>query len=217
MNSVLTSTAERTLSTNKLIRNTYTLLAMTLAVSCVAAITAMATGAKPVHWIIMLVVMLGGPFLINSMRNSVWSLPLTFLFTATLGYIAGPIVTHYLSLPNGGETVAISLGMTAAIFLGLSAYALTTKKDFSFLGGFLFVGLMVVLIAIVANIFMQIPALSMAISGAAVLLMSASILFDTSRMVNGGEDNYVMMTVSLFADIYVLFLHLLNLTSAFNE
>lgn len=217
MSTVLTRTPERTLATNKLIRNTYTLLAMTLAVSSATAVYAMASGAPMVHWIIMLAVMIGMPFLINRMRNSVWSLPLTFLFTGILGYIAGPIVGHYLHAPNGSETVAIAFGLTAAIFIGLSAYALTTKKDFNFLSGFLFVGLMVVLVAMVANIFLHIPALSLAISSAVVLLMSAGILFNTSRMVNGGEDNYVMMTVSLFADIYVLFLHLLNLVSAFNE
>lgn len=217
MNTVLTRSPERTLATNKLIKNTYMLLAMTLAVSCATAVFAMVTGAKPVHWILMLAVMLGMPFLINSMRNSMWSLPLTFVFTGLLGYFAGPIVGYYLNLPNGAETVAIAFGMTATIFLSLSAYALATKKDFSFLGGFLFVGFVVIIAAIVANIFLEMPVLSLAISAAVVLLVSAGILFNTSRMVNGGEDNYVMMTVSLFADIYVLFLHLLNLVSAFNE
>lgn len=212
----IAATRERSqlLATNKLIRNTYILLAMTLATSAVTAGIAMMTGARPVHWLVMLVVFIGMPFLINAMRNSIWSLPLTFVFTGIMGYILGPILNHYLHLPNGGQIVATAFGLTGALFVGLSGYALATRKDFSFMGGFIFVGLIVVLVAIVANIFLAIPALSLAISGAAVLLMSALILFDTSRMVHGGEDNYVVMAVSLFANIYVLFLHLLNLVAA---
>ncbi len=201
------------LATNKLIRNTYMLLSMTLATSAVTAGIAMITGARPVHWIIMLAVFIGMPFLINAARNSVWSLPLTFAFTGIMGYILGPIIGLYLQLPNGPQIVATAFGLTAAMFVGLSAYALVTRKDFSFMGGFLMVGLIVVLVAIVANIFLQIPALSLTISAAAVILMSGMILFDTSRMVHGGEDNYVMMTVSLFANIYVLFTHMLNLVA----
>ena len=180
-------------STNKVIRNTYLLLSMTLAFSAVTAGVSMAVGAQPMHWIVLLAVMIGGPFAIHALRNSVWSLPLTFAFTGALGWFLGPVLTFYLSLPNGGEIVTTAMGMTAAIFLGLSAYALTTRKDFSFLGGFVVVGFLVVLAAIIANI----------------------ILFDTSRMVNGGETNYVTMTVALYSNLYVLFLHLLNLISAF--
>ena len=204
---------QRVFATNKLIRNTYLLLSLTLAMSAITAGIAMATGAPTVHWVIMLAVFIGMPFLISSLRNSVWSLPLTFLFTGIMGYILGPIIGLYLQLPNGSQIVATSFGLTAAVFIGLSGYALASRKDFSFMGGFLAVGLIVVLVAIVANIFLQLPALSLAISSAAVILMSGMILFDTSRMVNGGEDNYVMMTVSLFANIYVLFTHMLNLVS----
>lgn len=205
-------------ATNKLIRNTYMLLSMTLAFSAITASVAMMTGAKPVHSIIMLAVFIGFPFVINSMRNSIWSLPLTFVFTGIMGYILGPIVGMYLKLPNGSEIVMMSMGLTAATFVGLSGYALATRKDFSFLGGFLFVGLIVALVAILANFFLQIPALSLTISAAMVLLISAAILFDTSRMVHGGEEeNYVMMTVSMYANIYVLFTHLLNLTSFLND
>ena len=203
------------LATNKVIRNTYLLLTLTLLTSAVTAGMAMVSGARPVHWILMLVVFIGGPFVINAVRNSVWALPLTFAFTAFMGYVLGPILTFYLSMPNGGQIVTAAFGTTATMFLGLSAYALTTRKDFSFMGGFLMVGLLLVLVAIVANIFLQIPALSLTISAAAVLLMSGMILFDTSRMVHGGETNYVVMTVSLYANIYVLFLHLLNLFAAF--
>lgn len=211
-----TATSRSELATNKLIRNTYLLLSLTLATSAGAAMLAMATGARPVHWIIMLAVFIGMPFLINAVRNTIWSLPLTFLFTGIMGYILGPIVGMYLQLPDGPQIVATAFGLTAAMFVGLSAYALVTRKDFSFMGGFLMVGLIVVLVAIVANIFLQIPALSLTISAAAVILMSGMILFDTSRMVHGGEDNYVMMTVSLFANIYVLFTHMLNLVAGLN-
>lgn len=204
----------RTQSVNKVIRNTYLLLTLTLLTSTITAGVAMSVNARPVNWILMMVVFIGMPFVINSVRNSVWALPLTFAFTGFMGYVLGPILSLYLSLPNGSEIVMSAFGTTAALFLGLSTYALTTRRNFSFMGGFLTVGLIVVLVAIVANIFLQIPALSLTISAAAVLLMSGMILFDTSRMVNGGETNYIMMTVSLFANIYVLFLHLLNLFSA---
>lgn len=202
------------IASNKVIRNTYLLLTLTLFTSAVIAGIAMASGARPVHWLLMLVVFIGMPFAINALRNSVWSLPLTFGFTGFMGYVLGPILTLYLSLPNGSQIVAAAFATTAVIFLGLSAYALTTRKDFSFMGGFLTVGLIVVLVAIIANIFLQIPALSLTISAAAVILMSGLILFDTSRMIHGGETNYVVMTVSLFANIYVLFIHLLNLFAA---
>ncbi len=202
------------IASNKVIRNTYLLLTLTLFTSAVTAGIAMASGARPVHWLLMLVVFIGMPFAINALRNSVWSLPLTFGFTGFMGYVLGPILTLYLSLPNGSQIVAAAFATTAVIFLGLSAYALTTRKDFSFMGGFLTVGLIVVLVAIIANIFLQIPALSLTISAAAVILMSGLILFDTSRMIHGGETNYVVMTVSLFANIYVLFIHLLNLFAA---
>jgi len=204
------------LATNKALRNTYLLLAMALFTSAVTAGIAMATNAPPVNWILMLAVFIGMPFVINYLRDSVWALPLTFAFTAFMGYVLGPILTLYLSLPNGPQIVMAAFGTTAVAFVGLSAYAIATRKDFSFMSGFLMVGLLVVLAAIVANIFLQIPALSLTISAASVLLMSGMILFDTSRMVNGGEDNYVVMTVSLFANIYVMFLHLLNLFSAFS-
>lgn len=209
----LTTTSARpsALATNKVLRNTYLLLAMTLATSAAMAGIAMATQAPLVNIWLMLAVFIGMPFAINAARNSVWALPLTFIFTGFMGYVLGPILSLYLSLPNGGQIVMGAFGTTAAMFVGLSAYAITTRRDFSFMGGFLMVGLLVVLVAIIANIFLQIPALSLTISAASVLLMSGLILFDTSRMINGGETNYVIMAVSLYANIYVMFTHLLNL------
>jgi modulator of FtsH protease len=204
-----------TIRANQVIRNTYLLLSLTLAFSAVTAFTAMAIQAPPVHWIFMLAVLIGGPFAIHAVRNSVWGLVLTFAFTGLLGFFLGPILSLYLGLPNGSQIVGNAFGTTAVAFVALSAYALTTRKDFSFLGGFLIVGLVLALVAIVANIFLAIPALSLTISAAVVLLLSAAILFDTSRMIHDPEANYIVMTVSLYANLYVMFLHLLNLFHAF--
>lgn len=200
------------LATNKVLKNTYTLLALTLAFSAVTAFAAMATNARPVNWLVMMGVFIGFPFIIGAVRNSVWSLPLTFVFTGLMGWFMGPIVALYLNLANGPTIVFGALVTTAVAFFALSGYALVSRKDFSFMRGFIFAGLIVVIAAIVLNIFwLQLPALSLAISTAAVLLMSALILYDTSRMVHDGQTNYVLMTVSLFANIYVMFSHLLNL------
>ena len=135
-------------------------------------------------------------------------------FTGLLGASLGPMLNSYLALPNGASLVMQALGGTAVVFFGLSGYALTTRKDFSFLGGFLFVGLLVIVVASLANIFFQIPAVSLAISAAAVLIMSGLILFDTSRIINGGETNYIRATVSLYLNIYNLFIHMLHLLTA---
>lgn len=213
----ISTVSQGVLATNKVLRNTYLLLAMTLFTSAITAGIAMATGAQPVNWLLVLAVFIGMPFAINYLRDSRWALPLTFVFTGFMGYVLGPILSLYLSLPNGSHIVTAAFGSTAVAFLGLSAYAITTRKDFSYMGAFLGVGVLVVLGAIIANVFfLQMPALSLTISAAAVLLMSGMILFDTSRMIHGGETNYVIMTVSLFADIYVMFVHLLNLFSALN-
>lgn len=203
------------LSTNKVIRNTYLLLTMTLFTSAITAAIAMANRVGFVNPFLVLVVFIGMPFFIHRIRNSVWALPVTFLFTGFMGYILGPILNVYLGLPNGPQVVMAAFATTATMFLGLSGYALTTRRDFSFMGSFLFVGILVILGAIILNLFIQIPALSLTISAAAVILMSGMILYDTSRMVNGGETNYIVMTISMFANIYVMFVHLLNLFSFF--
>lgn len=208
------TTVAETIRTNKVIRNTYLLLSLTLAFSAVMAFTAMAVNAPPVHWIVMLGILLGGPFAIHALRNSVWGLVLAFAFTGLLGFFLGPILNLYLGLPNGPQIVGNAFGTTAVAFVALSGYALATRRDFSFLGGFLIVGLVLALVAIVANIFLAIPALSLTISAAVVLLLSAAILYDTSRMIHDREANYIVMTVSLYANLYVMFLHLLNLFHA---
>ena len=145
------------------------------------------------------------------LQNSGWGILAVFGLTGFMGYTLGPILSHYLGLPNGFLTVMIAMGGTAAIFLGLSGYALSTRKDFSYMGGFLAVGVLVAFLAGLAAVFFQIPALSLTVSAAFVLLMSGMILYETSNIIHGGETNYVMATVSLFVSIYNLFLSLLQL------
>ena len=205
---------ESVLSTNKVLKNTYLLLAMTLLFSAVCAGVSMAVGFPGMHWLVTLAIMFGLLFLVHKTADSAWGLLTVFLFTGFFGALLGPMLNVYMALPNGPELVMQALGGTAVVFFGLSAYALTTRKDFSYMGGFLMVGFITVIIAMVANIFLQIPALSLAISSAVILIMSGFILMDTSRIVNGGETNYIRATVALYLNIYNLFIHLLHLLTA---
>ena len=204
------------LATNKLIRNTYVLLSMTLLFSAVTAAMSMAMSVSPGVSMMTTLGALGLIWLVlPRTENSGAGIAVVFAIAGLLGFGLGPMLSYYLAMPNGPQTVATALGGTGLIFLGLSGYALTTRKDFSFMGGFLFMGLIVVLVAMIANIFLEIPALSLALSAIIVLLMSGLILFDTSRIVNGGETNYLRATVALYLDIYNLFIHLLSLLTAF--
>lgn len=196
---------------SKLFRNTYALLAMTLAFSSIVAMVSMALNLPRPNIIIMLVGFYGLLFLTSKFRDSGWGLVLTFVFTGFLGYTTGPILNAYLSLPNGGSLVAMALGMTAMVFLGLSAYAILTRKDFSFLSGFIMAGFVVLLCAVVASIFLDISGLALAISAGFVLFSSAIILYQTSSIIHGGEDNYIMATITLFVSIYNIFLSLLHI------
>ena len=204
------------ISANRVLRNTYMLLSMTLAFSALVAGVSVALKLPHPGIIITLIGYFGLLFLTMKLRSSVWGLASVFALTGFMGYTLGPIIGHYLNMPNGAQTVMTAMGGTAVIFLGLSMYAITTRKDFSFMGGFLMVGMLVAFAASLAGIFLQIPALSLAISAAMVLLMSGFILFETSNIIHGGETNYVMATVSLFVSIFNLFtslLHLLGITS----
>jgi modulator of FtsH protease len=203
--------AESVFATNKVIRNTYMLLSVTLAFAALTAGVSVALKLPHPGLIVTLIGFFGLLFGITRMRNSAWAIPLVFALTGFMGYTLGPIISHYLSLPNGGQTVMMAMGGTAAIFLGLSSYALTTKKDFSFMGGFLMVGVLVAFLAGLAAIFFEIPALSLTVSAAFVSLMSGLILFETSNIIHGGETNYVMATVSLFVSIFNLFTSLRQL------
>jgi modulator of FtsH protease len=206
------------LSTNKLIRNTYTLLSLTLLFSAFTATVSVFLRMPPVTYLVSII----GAFLLMWLvlpktANSAKGLGVVFAITGLMGFALGPMLNMYLSLPNGPSIIATALAGTGIIFLGLSGYALTTKRDFSFLGGFLFVGLLVVFGVALLNIFLGIPALSLALSAAIVMLMSGFILFDTSRMVNGGIDNYVIATVQLYVNIFNLFVSLLHLLGFANN
>lgn len=210
--------------TQKVLRNTYMLLAMTLAFSAVTAGIAMNVNiGHGTSMIMSLIAIALVWFVLPRTANSAAGLPVVFLFTGLLGASLGPILNHYLAIQGGSEIVMQALAGTAIIFFSLSAYVLTTKKDFSFLGGFLFAGLMIVIVGaigamIAAWVFdANISTFSLAISGAIVLLMSGLILFDTSRIINGGETNYIMATVSLYLNIYNLFTSLLHILGALND
>ncbi len=205
---------ESVLGTNRVLKNTYILLGMTLAFSALCAGASMAFGFPPLPWFISLALMFGLLFLVHKTADSAWGLLSVFLFTGFFGAMLGPMLNVYLSMPNGPELVLQALGGTAVVFFGLSAYALTTRKDFSYMGGFLLVGLLVAIVAMIANIWLAIPALSLAVSAAIVMIMSGLILYDTSRIINGGETNYIRATVALYLSIYNLFIHLLSLLTA---
>ena len=205
---------ESVIGTNKVLKNTYMLLGLTLLFSAVTAGISMAVGLGQGAALILMLVGFGLLFVVNRTADSSKGLLAIFAFTGVMGASIGPMLNFYLAMPNGPALVMQALGGTAVVFFGLSAYALTTRKDFSYMGGFLMVGLLVAVVAMIANIFLAIPALSLTISAAVVMIMSGLILFDTSRIINGGETNYIRATVSLYLDIYNLFIHLLHLLTA---
>jgi len=205
-------TAPVQVADNRLIRNTYTLLAMTLLFSAATAGLSMVLDLPHPGILITLVGYFGLLFLVTRLRDSAWGLAAVFGLTGFMGLTLGPIVQSYLTmLPNGGQVVMMAMGGTGAIFLGLSGYALTSRRDFSFMGGFLMVGILVAFLAGLGAIFFQLPALSLAVSAMFVLLMSGLILYQTSNLVHGHETNYIMATVTLYISIYNLFLSLLQL------
>jgi modulator of FtsH protease len=213
---VLTRSTQALLATNKVLRNTYTLLSMTLLFSAMTAGAAIVTNAPPLHWLITLVGYFGLLFLTSALRNSAWGLVAVFALTGFMGYTLGPILNLYLGLPNGPQLVMTALAGTGIIFLALSSYALVTRKDFSFLGAFLMVGILVAFLAGLAALIFNLPGLSLAVSAMFVLLMSALILYQTSEIIHGGETNYIMATVTLYVSLYNLFLSLLQLLGVFS-
>lgn len=200
-------------STNAVVRQTYMLLSMTLLTSAAAAWLSMSLQLGAGSSLLFSLVGLGMIFFLRKAANSPWALFFVFAFTAIEGLSLGPVINHYLQMTNGANIVMQALGGTAAIFLILSAYTLTSKKDFSFLGGFLFTGLIIVIVTSIVGMFFNIPGMQLAIAAASVLIFSGLILFDTSRIIQGGETNYVVATVSLYLDILNLFLSLLRLLS----
>lgn len=215
--STIQRTADSVLATNKVLRNTYLLLAMTFVFSAFTAYLSVAAGVRYMNPLIMIVGAYGLMFLTQALRNSPMGLISVFAFTGFMGYALGPVLNFCISqFANGPQLIAMAFGGTGIIFFGLSAYALTTRKDFNYLSGFLFVAMMVVLLAMIAGIFFQMPALQLLISAAFVLISSGLILFQTSEIIHGGETNYISATVSLYVSIYNLFVSLLNLLSAFS-
>jgi len=220
MNTSMTNTAPRTreatLATNKVIRNTYILLSMTLLFSALSAGVSMALNLPHPGLLLTLAGYFGLLFATSRYRNSSLGLVFVFALTGFMGYTLGPILNAYLALPNGGQVVMTAMGATGIIFLGLSGYALTTRKDFSFMGGFLMVGILVAFMAGLGAVFFEMPGLSLAVSSMFVLLMAGLILYETSNIIHGGESNYIMATVTLFVAIFNLFTSLLHLLGAFN-
>ena len=215
------SQAPSELSTNKVLRNTYALLGFSLIPTLIGALMGMsmnfgfAAQSPILFFIVTLGAMFGMFYLIRANRNSslgvVFLLGLTFL----MGILLGPILQVAFSLSNGGQIVGLAAGGTATIFLVLAGIATTSKRDFSFMGKFLMIGLLLLILsAMVVNIFFQIPAMSLAISSIAVLIFSGFILYDVNRIVRGGETNYIMATLALYLNIYNLFVHLLHLLMA---
>ena len=205
------------LATNKVIRNTYILLSMTLLFSAATAGISMTLNLPHPGIIITLVGFYGLLFLTTKFRDSALGLVFVFALTGFMGLTLGPIINMYLGLPNGTELVMNALGATAITFVGLSFYALSSRKDFSFLGGFIMVGVIVAVLAMVANIFLGMQGLSLIVSAMFVILMSAMILWQTSQIINGGETNYIMATVTLYVSIYNLFLSLLHLMGVLSD
>lgn len=221
MQEIYTQTqTQASVSTNKVLKNTYMLLAMTMGVSAIACGISMAIGLGHGMALIMNIAAIAMVwFVLPKTANSSTGIYVVFAFTALLGASLGPTLNHYLSMANGSQIVLQALAGTALVFFGLSGYVLTTKKDFSFMRGFLVTGLIVVVVAmlamLVASFFgVNIAGVHLALSAAIVFLMSGFILYDTSRIVNGGETNYVMATVSLYLNIYNLFVSLLHLIGA---
>lgn len=202
------------LQTNKVLRNTYMLLAMTLAFSALCAGVAMAVGISPMMSLGMTIGALITLFVVHKKAESASGIYWVFVFTGLMGASLGYTLNFYLGV-GGPGLIMQALGATALVFFALSGYVLTTKKDFSFMGGFLIVGLVVVLVAGIANIFFAVPAVSLAISSAIVFIMSGFILFDTSRIIHGGETNYIRATVAMYLNLYNLFTSILHLLGAF--
>ena len=198
-------------ASQRVLRNTYGLLSMTLLLSAATAAAAVAWQLPGPGVILTLAVYFGLLFGIHKLQNSGKAVGLVFALTGFMGYSLGPVLAQSLALPGGAQVVTMALAATGATFLALSAWVLTTRRDFSFMGGFLFAGMVIALLAGLGAVFLQLPALSLAVSAMVALLSAGMILFETSRIVNGGETNYVLATVSLYVSIFNLFTSLLSL------
>src|SRR5262245_34111909 len=206
---------------NRVLRNTYMLLAMSMVPTVIGAVIGVNTsfawlGQHPIAGpLLMLAVMIGCLFAVAALRNSIWGVVAMLAFTFLMGWWLGPMLQYALHFKNGAQLIGLAAGATGAIFFGLSTYVTVSKKDFSFLGKFLFVGLILLVLGSVANLFFQVPAASLTISAIAVAIFAGYILYDVSAIIQGGETNYIMATLRIYIDIYNIFVHLLNLLLAF--
>lgn len=212
---VVVTSASGGIEVNRVLRNTYLLLGMTLAFSSAVTFAAVAANAPYLGFFPTLIGFFGLLFVVHKLADSAWGLLAVFALTGFMGYTLGPLINAYLSLPNGPALIGQAFGMTAAAFIGLSAYALVTRKDFQFLSAFLIAGVFVIMGGIVINYFAEIPVLSIVISCAVVLFACALILYETSSVIHGGETNYIRATVGLYVSIYNLFASLLHLLGIF--
>jgi modulator of FtsH protease len=214
----MTTQQSSAVSTNKVLRNTYGLLAMTLLFSAATAGVAVAMGVQQMNILLFFVGAYGLMFLVHKTANSALGLLSTFAFTGFMGFTLGPIISAYLTLPNGAQLIMTALGLTGLTFCGLSAVALITRKDFSFLANFMMAGAIVLMLAMVAGLIFQIPALSLMVSAGFVLFASAAILYQTSEIVHrAGETNYILATITLYVSIYNLFVSLLSLLGIMSQ
>lgn len=208
--------SETVLQTNKVLRNTYMLLGLTLAFSALTAFLSASMNLPHPGFIITLVGFYGLLFLVHKTANSGVGLLATFALTGFMGYTLGPILGMISAIgPAGDQIIMTALGGTALIFFALSAYVLTTKKDMSFLGGMMMALFVVLIVAFIANIFLNMPALSLTLSALFILFSAGAILMQTSAIIHGGERNYVLATVTLYVSIYNIFVSLLNILMAF--
>ncbi|HET6788895.1 MAG TPA: Bax inhibitor-1/YccA family protein [Aquabacterium sp.] len=205
------TTDTRSVSVNRVLRNTYALLSMTLIFSALVAAASVAWSLPAPGLIITLAGYFGLLFAVHKLQNSAWSLPAVFALTGFMGYTLGPVLSRVLSLPGGADTITLALGATGVTFLAMSAWALTTRRDLSFLGGFLFAGMVIALVAGLAGALLSIPALSLAVSAMVALLSAGLILFETQQIVRGGQTNYVLATVGLYVSLFNLFTSLMSL------
>ena len=215
--SINTQTQSVGVSINKVLKNTYMLLGMTLAFSAVTATVATMAGIGPVTSIVLMLVAFALLFVVKKTANTSKGIFWVFMFTGAMGASLGNMLNHYLTMANGPALIMQALGTTAIIFFALSAYVLTTRKDFSFMGGFLMAGMIAIIVAIIANLFLQIPLFQLVISSVVVLIMSGFILLDTSRIINGGETNYINATVSLYLNLFNIFVHLLSILGILDD
>jgi modulator of FtsH protease len=207
---------ESALATNKVLKNTYMLLGLTFLFSALMAYIGVATNAPPLHFGILIVGFWGLMYLTERFKDSPLGLVFVFAFTGFIGFSVAPMLSFYMAhYSNGGQLVTTALAGTGIIFFALSAYALTTRKDFSFMGGFLLVGGVLLMLGVVANLFFQMPAIQLGLSALFILFSSSVILYQTSLIIHGGERNYISATLTIFVSLYNIFVSLLQILGAF--